>query len=596
MPNFLRKLARLYHTLKHVPLPRYLDRLSARAKRSSLRQSPAKAFARLSRVAEQAESLTALKRLNDAARLWLDFTSGELKSCDLRSPIELSVTIHGETRAVIIDKPYLPPQPPGCSRLWAMSLGYMPYLASGLGAGELRYADAMQRMAGGWTSPEAWQQADIFDHQWHPYAVSHRLITLTLGLCLYRQAGGTASPQMVHEVSWMAALHAAFLKEHLERDLQFNHLSKNLVAIAIYEASTGGQISPQTSRELISSIESQVLPDGGHAELCPMYHNAYLADLMILGQLDQQILGSELGAMLPKLVPRMQAAAEAVSFTSGQIATFGDSWLGEAPSTCQLIKSTTKSPAGVRVLKDMGYVKLAQGVTEVIIDVGHGGPDANPAHAHDDFLSLEVAFGGRKVIVDYGVETYENNEGRRRTRSNSSHNGPRVQGLIGLDCWHSFRVGRRARRPTYQVAQQAEGCEMTARFTPLDGGKLGLQRRVAIDTHGNLLLVDQWRDVPAGAIPELSFLLPCTAWVAPQGHEGRLQSQHNPGWYLDWNCRGALSTTDFFPEYGQPSLAYRLTITPRAVADGFESMLALTRSEQAVSWPELKQLLLSSQP
>jgi uncharacterized heparinase superfamily protein len=211
---------------------------------------------------------------------------------------------------------------------------------------------------------------------------------------------------------------------HLERDLGYNHFTKNLFALALYGVAVEGKVAASLGNQLAQSIRSQVLADGGHAELCPMYHAAYLGDLMILAELGSAALGEPLGDLLEDVIPKMQQAACGMSFSSGEMALFGDSWQGEAPTAADLGLRPQVESETVHALPATGYVKISQSRLEVIVDVGAAGPDDNPGHAHDDFLSLEAAIDGTRVIVDYGVETYAPGEGRSRTRQNASHNGP----------------------------------------------------------------------------------------------------------------------------------------------------------------------------
>jgi hypothetical protein len=321
-----------------------------------------------------------------------------------------------------------------------------------------------------------------------------------------------------------------------------------------------------------------------------MYHNAYLADLKILSEIGDAKLGPRLAEQLTTVIPAMQDAADTCSFASGEIALFGDSWLGEAPRTSQLVPTRTAKEADVRVLNDMGYVKLSQGPLEAIVDVGAGGADANPAHAHDDFLSLEAALHGEKVIVDFGVETYEHNDGRQRTRSNANHNGPRVQGYDGLECWHSFRVGRRADRPLWKVARGTDGFHVTGLFKPLDSGSLTVQRTVLADGSSRLVLADKWANVPDGAVPVVSFLLPCSIWRVPEGRQNYMQTRHETGWRLHWDSPSSLTSSTFFPEYGRPSAAFRLDLTPRQDGPTYLSLVVLCPAQTPIAWSDWKDL------
>ena len=250
---------------------------------------------------------------------------------------------------------------------------------------------------------------------WNPYAASHRLINLLSWMALRRRPDATLNAH--------ARLCAALVLGDLERDLGFNHLLKNFVALAMYGI-------PLDPRQVARIVGDCVLADGGHAERSPMYH--------VLGLLDLRVL-RELGYDVADATLRMERALSVMSHPDGDIALFNDSWIGGAPRAADVAPIFHD----MRDLPDTGYVKLASGDDAVIFDCGAAGPDRNPAHAHADFLSIELSVGGKRVIVDPGVATYTAGPERQECRSAAAHNGPVVVGREPLELWGSFRVGRR---------------------------------------------------------------------------------------------------------------------------------------------------------
>ena len=251
---------------------------------------------------------------------------------------------------------------------------------------------------------------------WNPYAASHRLINLLSWMALRRRPDAALNAH--------ARLCAALVLADLERDLGFNHLLKNFVALAMYGI-------PLDPRQVARIVGDCVLADGGHAERSPMYH--------VLGLLDLRVL-RELGYDVADATLRMERALSVMSHPDGDIALFNDSWIGGAPRAADVAPIFHD----MRDLPDTGYVKLASGGDAVIFDCGAAGPDRNPAHAHADFLSIELSVGGKRVIVDPGVATYTAGPERQECRSAAAHNGPvvvgtRAAGAVGL-------VPRRAAR------------------------------------------------------------------------------------------------------------------------------------------------------
>lgn len=250
---------------------------------------------------------------------------------------------------------------------------------------------------------------------WSPYTASHRLVNLMAWMALRKRPDARLTAHV--------RLCAALILADAEADLGFNHLLKNYVALAMY----GFALRPKRLARLIAEC---VLPDGGHAERSPMYHALGLTDLRIL---------RDLGHDVAEACARAERALGAMCHPDGDIALFNDSWIGGAPRAADLI-TLTNAPA---CLADTGYVKLAGDGDAVIFDCGAPGPDRNPAHAHSDFLSVELSVAGRRVIVDPGVATYTAGSDRFACRAATSHNGP-FAGSEPMELWSSFRVGRRA--------------------------------------------------------------------------------------------------------------------------------------------------------
>jgi hypothetical protein len=296
----------------------------------------------------------------------------------------------------------------GDNPLRRMTLGYLGHIFT---TGDVTL---VERMVGSLEAGNPFTTPGVFRDVWNPYAASHRLINLLAWMALHRRP----DPGLINH----ARLCAAVVLSDLERDLGYNHLLKNIVALATY----GLQVRPKLVSRAVAEC---VMPDGGHAERSPMYHVLGLVDLRILREMGYDVAGA---------LARMEAALPVVTHPDGDIALFNDSWIGGAPRAADVVSPTQETTH----LEYMGYTKLAGGGDVVIFDCGKPGPDSNPAHAHSDFLSLELSVAGKRAIVDPGVPTYTAGPERQESRSAAAHNGP----FAGepMELWGSFRVGRRA--------------------------------------------------------------------------------------------------------------------------------------------------------
>jgi uncharacterized heparinase superfamily protein len=327
--------------------------------------------------------------------------------------------------------------------LWRMNLAYMGYLVPLLNEGRREALDAALVLLRTLDAQNPFSEAAVFRDVWHPYTASHRLINLLSGLALYRRAGGRIEADEQSDLVAHARLCGAFVHRNLEHDLQYNHLLKNYVALAVYAAAAGQVPAAHEflERAVPRIVASQVLADGGHAERSPMYHLLVLIDVRMLR--DCGLFVGSWGPFLAERLAGMERALAIMSHPDGEIALFNDSWLGEGPAAASV--SGVRVPDGRAELAETGYVRLAAGGDVVLFDCGPCGPDENPSHAHADFLSIELTVGAERFVVDPGVATYAAGRERDQSRAAESHNGPHLSGSEPVEFWGAFRVGHRGR-------------------------------------------------------------------------------------------------------------------------------------------------------
>jgi len=433
--------------------------------------------------------------------------------------------------------------------LWRMNLSYMGWAVPLLARGDVAWHSTVRDVLAGLDRQNPWSAPGVFRDVWHPYSVSHRLINLLSGLALYETAGGPAQPEAAEAVREHARLCAAFLLHNLERDLQFNHLLKNWVALAVYRAALGGPCPRlgMLEREVKVSLRQQLLPDGGQAERAPMYHLLFVLDLMVL---------DACGFAVAEELTAARHALAVVTHGDGDIALFNDSWLGEGPRASLL---GTALPPGSADLPDSGYVRLSDAESTLIFDRGLCGPDSNPGHAHADFLSLEACIGGERFLVDYGVPTYSAGTLRDLCRSAAQHNGPHLAGAEPIEFWYSFRVGRRGR--AYPIDDRS-----LAAFAPLwaagwqDGYKpqgVAVARWIGFWPGKGMLLVDVWRG-ESNLPQKLHFLVP-SAWQRRDN-----VFEHARGVRLDV-LKGAMFAVEedrWWPRFGEERPAHKIIVSP----------------------------------
>lgn len=238
------------------------------------------------------------------------------------------------------------------------------------------------------------------------------------------------------------------LLDNLEYHILGNHLLENAFSLlfgAYYF--TNDIMRKKASELLLTELDRQILDDGAHFELSPMYHQ-----IMLFRVLDCVNLLTNTSNKDQKLLEFLQDKASVMlgwlcqmTYSDGSIPMLNDCARDIAPTTAELVKyaATLGIHAECRPLSDSGYRKIVRDRYELLLDVGHIGPDYQPGHAHSDMLSFELRVSGYPVFVDTGISTYNVCDRRRIERSTCSHNTVELENSNQCDVWGGFRVGAR---------------------------------------------------------------------------------------------------------------------------------------------------------
>lgn len=242
---------------------------------------------------------------------------------------------------------------------------------------------------------------------------------------------------------------SSHLSKHLEYHLMGNHLFENAFALlyaSYYFADKA--LYARAAALLRDELEEQILPDGGHYELSPMYHQIILEKMLdcinIIRRSD--FMGREILPVIMAKASLMLGWLRQVTFANGEIPLVNDAAFGIAPTTAQLsaYADRLQVPTIVLPLSVSGYRKVVKPCYEILIDAGRIGPDYIPGHAHSDTFNFMLHVKENPLIVDTGISTYESTERRLTERGTSAHNTVEINGLNQSEVWGSFRVARRA--------------------------------------------------------------------------------------------------------------------------------------------------------
>ncbi|WP_320003161.1 alginate lyase family protein [Shiella aurantiaca] len=242
------------------------------------------------------------------------------------------------------------------------------------------------------------------------------------------------------------------LLKNLEYHLLGNHLLENGYSLffgALYFRDKN--LYKKAIQILQSELNEQILLDGAHFELSPMYHQILLERLLdcinLAKNSDDFVDQSFFYFMESKAISMLSWLSE-ITFKNGDIPLLNDSSLGIASSSSTIFNYARSldivwTPSCV--LSESGYRKRVSDKWEFVLDIGKIGPDYIPGHAHADTFSFVMHYSGKPFLVDPGISTYEKNERRNFERGTSFHNTVCVNGKNQSDVWGGFRVGKRAK-------------------------------------------------------------------------------------------------------------------------------------------------------
>jgi uncharacterized heparinase superfamily protein len=356
--------------------------------------------------------------------------------------------------------------PPSANRLWQFNLHYFDFL---------REAERPLR------NKESLIQAWILAHpiesytSLEPFTCSLRIVNWVLFLI------ETDRQEISQECLASLFAQTAWLEKNLEKDILANHYFENLKALffasCVFKGPLARRWRSKSISELSAQLREQCLPDGGHYERSPQYHC-----LMVENYLDIYNMAIGYSAIVPDdfmstvkcfAVRGLDWIAD-VHFPDGSIPLFNDSAFAVAPAVESLFRYAEDlfgylPPArrpGCNIVErdESGLYGCAVGDDMILIDCGEIGPSYQPGHMHCDFLSYELMFSKKRVIVDSGVFEYEDGEMRAYVRSTAAHNTVSVDGAEQSEVWGAFRVGRRALKLDAKIGEIRNGVQFSGQF------------------------------------------------------------------------------------------------------------------------------------
>ena len=238
-----------------------------------------------------------------------------------------------------------------------------------------------------------------------------------------------------------------------ERHLLANHYLENGFSLLFAAVYFNDKTFWRKAKYIVEhQLKEQILDDGAHYELSPMYHCIILERLLdcynLLCSVDDSSFDGlpAMRNLLTEKASRMLAWLDAIVVADDSIPLLNDSAYGVALLPCELREYATRLGLewSCGVLGDSGYRRVIRSGYEVVLDMANLGVSYNLGHAHADSATFLLWVKGRELLVEAGTSTYSAGERRNYERSTRAHNTVALDGENSSKVWGAFRCAQRA--------------------------------------------------------------------------------------------------------------------------------------------------------
>lgn len=388
---------------------------------------------------------------------------------------------------------------PNLPKLWLYNLHYFDDLNA---QGAQARSDWHRNLIKRWIA----ENPPCSGNGWEPYPTSLRMVNWIK----WALAGNT----LAELESQSLYLQARWLSQRLEWHLLGNHLlanAKALIFAGMYFSGDEAISWLKLGRKIYEEqIPEQILADGVHFELSPMYHAIILEDVLDVLNICQaypEKCDANFNKLLQSTAQNMLAAYQSLIHPDGQISFFNDAAFGICATFSQLsayaqslgLDSTHQASSNslersqdliLTHLNDAGYIRLENENACALLDLGCIGPDYLPGHAHADTLSFELSVFGQRLIVNGGTSTYAGGPLRNHERSTAAHSTVEVGGQNSSEVWGQFRVAKRAYPSHLRISNLEPGFEVQCSHNGYQRLSSGLTHTRTWKMFEGVLLVD----------------------------------------------------------------------------------------------------------
>ena len=444
-------------------------------------------------------------------------------------------------------------------KLWLYNLHYFDDLIASDGP---KRSDLQRELVRRWIS----ENPPPAGNGWEPYPVSLRIVNWIK----WHLSGGDLEAAMLNSL----ALQARWLTRHVERHLLGNHIFANAKALVFaglfFSGADGDAWLRQGVAILKRELPEQILGDGGHVELSPMYHAIILEDLLDLVNLSRRYGrdGDHVLRDLPEVIQSMRCWLALMTHPDKGPAFFNDAAFGVASSREEIeayanrlgLPGVASPGEGLHHMSQSGYVRVNLGRIAAILDVAPIGLDYVPGHAHADTLSFELSLEGERLIVNGGTSTYAPGAEREAQRATRAHSTVEIDGKNSSEVWAAFRVARRAKITSLNVRTE-QPFEVTAKH---DGYRRLAGRNFHTRTwrfgERSLKVVDEVSGPHRIAVVRFHFVPGAATSIEPDRRSGQITTTKGRTMAWQTSASAAVSASSWHPEFGVSFTSHSLEV------------------------------------
>lgn len=299
---------------------------------------------------------------------------------------------------------------------------------------------------------------------WEPYTISLRIVNWVKFLLNNKIDNPDINKSIIEQ--------GEFLFNRPEYHIQANHLFSNAKAM-LY---VGCFINDDEAKKIFTKgmnifkkqISEQVLNDGAHFELSPMYHSLFLLDILDLINLSKAYPDKFNQNVKDKLLHSQKALYKwliSVLHIDQSLPFFNDTSnkislefkkINDYMSCLNLKTEGIKETNTLSKNLESGLIALKKEKYFFIGDFSAVKSSYQPGHFHASTLSFELSLKEKKIFVNSGISTYEDNDNRLFQRSSNSYNTITIDNKSSSEVWSSFRLGNRVMNVKKEIINSAD--------------------------------------------------------------------------------------------------------------------------------------------